>query len=92
MPIDVKIKLYEEEIKISVNDEETILDALLEKGYEPPFSCQVGVCGTCIAKLETGKVKMDEDIALDEEEIKNGMILTCQSHPITNNCFINYDI
>ena len=92
MTRNVKVKLYDESINIEVDEDEVILDALLDNGYEPPFSCQVGVCGTCIAKLISGKVKMDEDTALSEEEINDGMILTCQSHPLTNDCFIDYDV
>lgn len=92
MSKQVKIKLYSEDIYISVDNEETILEALIDKGYEPPFSCQVGACGTCIAKLVNGKIKMDEDMALSDDEIDEGMILTCQSHPLTNDCVIDYDV
>ncbi|MGQ9818518.1 MAG: 2Fe-2S iron-sulfur cluster-binding protein [Candidatus Kapaibacteriales bacterium] len=87
----VKIKLYGEEHTFDVQPDETILLAAFRAGLEPPFSCQVGICGTCSARLVTGEVTMDEPEALTEEEIQNGIILTCQSHPISDNCYIDYD-
>ena len=87
----VKVKLYYEEFEIEVEDDETILQAGLRQGYDPPFSCQVGACATCKAKLLQGKVTMDEDSALMEDEISEGYILTCQSHPETDDCIVDYD-
>jgi ring-1,2-phenylacetyl-CoA epoxidase subunit PaaE len=87
----VKVKLYFEEFEIDVEKEETILQAAMRQGYDPPFSCQVGACASCRAKLLSGIVTMDEDEALTEDEINEGYILTCQSHPITDVCSIDYD-
>jgi len=87
----VKVKLYYEEFEIEVEEDETILQAGLRQGYDPPFSCQVGACATCKAKLLQGKVTMDEDSALTEDEISEGYILTCQSHPETEDCIVDYD-
>jgi ring-1,2-phenylacetyl-CoA epoxidase subunit PaaE len=87
----VKIKLYGEEHSIEVEDGENILQAAFRAGLDPPFSCQVGVCGSCMAKLEKGKVIMDERDALTDDEIEQGFILTCQSHPTTDDCYVNYD-
>ncbi|MGC8747932.1 MAG: 2Fe-2S iron-sulfur cluster-binding protein [Candidatus Kapaibacteriota bacterium] len=87
----VKVKLYGEEQTIEVEAGESILQAAFRAGLDPPFSCQVGVCGSCIAKLESGKVVMDERDALTDEEIEKGFILTCQSHPTTDDCYVNYD-
>ncbi len=87
----VHIKLYGEEFKITVEPDETILTAAMRQGYDPPFSCQIGACSTCRAKLLSGKVHMDERDALTDEEIEMGYILTCQSHPLTDNVIIDYD-
>ncbi|MCX7908274.1 MAG: 2Fe-2S iron-sulfur cluster-binding protein [Ignavibacteria bacterium] len=87
----VKVKLYGEEHIIEVEEDESILQAAFRAGLDPPFSCQVGVCGSCMAKLISGKVDMDERDALTDDEIENGFVLTCQSHPRTDDCFINYD-
>lgn len=87
----VIIKLYGEESKVEVQPDETVLLAAFRAGLDPPFSCQVGICGTCSALLVSGEVEMDESEALTDEEINKGIILTCQAHPISDNCYIDYD-
>lgn len=72
-------------------DGENILDAGLENGVDLPFSCKGGVCATCKAKLVEGKVDMDRNQALQPEEIEQGFILTCQSHPISERVVVDYD-
>ena len=73
-------------------DGETILDAALKHGADLPFACKGGVCTTCRAKLEKGEVLMDVNYGLEPEEIKNGFILTCQSHPRSEELFVNFDL
>jgi ring-1,2-phenylacetyl-CoA epoxidase subunit PaaE len=68
-----------------------ILEVLEELGLDVPYSCKGGVCSTCKAKLMEGKVSMDENYALEEDEVEDGYILTCQSHPLTENIFVDYD-
>lgn len=72
-------------------DGENILDAGLRNGVDLPFSCKGGVCATCRARLLEGEVEMDLDQALRPEEIENGYILTCQSHPVSNKVVIDFD-
>jgi len=72
-------------------DGENILDAGLRNGVDLPFSCKGGVCATCRAKLVEGEVEMDSDQALRPEEIEQGYILTCQSHPISNKVVVDFD-
>jgi len=69
----------------------SILDVAQNAGLDVPFACKGGVCCTCRAKLMEGKVSMDQNFALSEEEIAAGYILTCQSHPITENVVVSYD-
>lgn len=69
----------------------SILDGALQQGADLPFSCKGGVCATCRAKLEEGKVEMDKNYALEKEEIEQGFILTCQSHPRSEKVFVNFD-
>ena len=73
-------------------DRENILDAALERGADLPYSCKGGVCRTCLAKLEEGSVRMDANYALEPGEIEDGFILTCQSHPTSDFCRVNYDV
>ncbi len=71
---------------------DSILDAALKQGADLPFACKGGVCCTCRAKLVEGKVHMDVNYALEKEEVEQGFILTCQSHPLTEEVVIDFDI
>ena len=68
-----------------------ILDAALKAGADLPFACKGGVCCTCRAKLVEGEVEMEVNYALEEEEVKAGYILTCQSIPKTNKIKVDFD-
>ena len=70
----------------------SILAAALAQGADLPFACKGGVCSTCKAKLVSGNVKMDVNYALEPDEVEQGFILTCQSHPITENVVVDYDV
>ena len=69
----------------------SVLEAAIEAGVDAPFSCKGAVCCTCRAKVLEGKVKMDANFALTDQEVADGFILTCQSHPITEKVVIDYD-
>lgn len=73
-------------------DGENILDAALHHGVDLPYSCKGGVCSTCRAKLLQGQVDMETNYALEPEEVANGYILTCQSHPKTPQVVIDFDV
>ncbi|MEO6405924.1 MAG: 1,2-phenylacetyl-CoA epoxidase subunit PaaE [Ferruginibacter sp.] len=69
-----------------------ILDAALQEGADLPYACKGGVCCTCKARLVEGKVEMDANYALEPEEVSDGYILTCQSHPRSEKVMIDFDI
>ena len=77
--------------EFEVNEKETILEAALDAGYDPPYSCMVAACCTCRAKLISGKVEMDDRESLTDAEISRGYVLTCQSHPKSHGIVLNYD-
>ncbi len=70
----------------------SILDEALKQGADLPYACKGGVCCTCRAKLLEGNVRMDVNYALEEEEIEQGFILTCQAHPTTDKVVIDFDV
>lgn len=70
---------------------DSILNAALRAGADLPFACKGGVCATCKARLLEGQVEMDVNYALEAEEVKQGYILTCQSHPVTEQVFVDFD-
>ena len=63
---------------------------LKEQGADPPYSCESGTCGTCVAKVRQGQVKMRHCFALEDKEIADGMVLTCQAIPQTENVEITF--
>jgi ring-1,2-phenylacetyl-CoA epoxidase subunit PaaE len=69
-----------------------ILNAALATGAELPYACRKGVCCTCKAKLVSGEVEMDQVYGLEPDEIDQGYILTCQSHPRSENIVVDFDI
>ena len=67
------------------------VDVALSNGIDVPYSCQGGVCLTCMGKIEEGKADMIENQLLSEEEINDGCLLTCQAFPKSETLKINYD-
>jgi ring-1,2-phenylacetyl-CoA epoxidase subunit PaaE len=61
----------------------SILDAVLASRPDAPYACKGGVCGTCRSKVTRGAVTMTRNYALEPEEIEAGLVLACQSHPVT---------
>jgi ring-1,2-phenylacetyl-CoA epoxidase subunit PaaE len=72
-------------------DGENLLAAGMRHGIELPFSCKDGVCSTCKARLLEGQVEMDKSHGLEQRDIDNGFILTCQSHPISDHVVVDFD-
>lgn len=70
---------------------EKILDAALSNNADLPFACKGGVCCTCRAKLIEGEVDMEVNYALEEDEVKEGYILTCQSVPKSQKILVDFD-
>ena len=70
---------------------ESILNAALRVRPDVPFACAGGVCGTCRAKIVSGTVEMEENYALEPDEIEKGYVLTCQSRPTSPEVTVDYD-
>lgn len=70
---------------------DSILDAAMNEGADVPFSCKGGVCCVCKAKLTEGTVSMEQNFSLSQEEVEQGYILTCQSHPTSENVVVDFD-
>ncbi|MGU3653758.1 2Fe-2S iron-sulfur cluster-binding protein [Mycolicibacterium sp. A43C] len=70
---------------------DTLLETARRAGLTPPFACEAGNCGTCIAKLTQGSAIMRVNDALDEDEVEEGYVLTCQAIPESGPLTVNYD-
>ena len=77
--------------KINFKSSEILLDSILNNNIEVPYSCQGGVCSSCIARIKEGEVEMESNQILTDQEINEGLILTCQSIPKSKNIIINFD-
>lgn len=86
------VHLNGKRIETTVPSGATILDVMVRENYDAPYSCTAGACSTCMAKVLNGKIKMDACYALDDDEIKAGYCLTCQSHPDADLVEISYDL
>ena len=82
----------DEEIEFNLNkDGDTILDAAMDNDVDVPFSCKGAVCCTCKAKVTKGKVTMDANYALSDQEVEDGYVLACQSHPASAKVTLDFD-
>ena len=95
-----QIKEGETEITVILDDEKStftmsqtndILAANLRNNIDAPYSCQGGVCSSCLAKVTEGKAIMVKNSILTDDEIEEGLILTCQAHPTTPTITIDFD-
>ncbi|MFD0863100.1 2Fe-2S iron-sulfur cluster-binding protein [Sungkyunkwania multivorans] len=87
----VKVLVDDEEFEFVMDQKQTVLEAALKENIDAPYSCQGGICSSCIAKLKEGKVVMDKNQILTDGELEEGFILTCQSHPTTPKIVVDYD-
>lgn len=79
----VIIKYEGTDYSLLVKPHETILEAALKQDIDLPYSCQAGMCTACMGKCLEGKVMMDDEDGLTDNEVKQGYVLTCVSHPLT---------
>jgi len=87
----ITVLLDDDEETFVMPQTKSILEAALDEGLDPPYSCQGGICSTCIARLTEGKAEMRKNQILTESEIADGLILTCQAHPTTPKVVVDYD-
>lgn len=88
----VKVILDGREFMIDVPASgDAVLDVALDAGLDVPFACKGAVCCTCKARVVDGKVEMAMNYALTDEEVADGYVLTCQTHPRSAQVTIDYD-
>ena len=87
----VTVILDDETTSFEMPQKQTILEAALDKDIDAPYSCQGGICSSCIARVTEGEAKMRQNNILTDGELAEGLILTCQAQPTTEKITIDYD-
>ena len=77
--------------EMSMGRDQHVLDVALSAGLDLPYSCKAGVCCTCRAKVLEGEVTMDKNYTLEQDEMAQGFVLSCQSRPTTDRLTVSYD-
>jgi ring-1,2-phenylacetyl-CoA epoxidase subunit PaaE len=88
---NVSIVLDEESFSFTMAQNKTVLEVALAKDIDAPYSCQGGICSSCLARVTEGKAEMRQNQILTESEVTDGLILTCQAHPTTATLVVDYD-
>ncbi len=88
---EITLHVYGKTHVITCDKNTTVLNAAMKQGIDPPYSCTVGVCTTCRAKVHSGSVHMMEREGLSDKEISDGFVLTCQSVPRSNKIELTYE-
>lgn len=87
---DAAVAVDADRYQVHVPPGQTVLEAALNAQVPAPFSCQAGVCGTCVATLESGTVHQRATMALSEDDLASGKILTCQAVPTSPELNVSY--
>ena len=87
----ITIMVDDEETTFEMSQKQTVLDAALKQGIDAPYSCQGGICSSCLARVTSGTAEMTKNSILTDKEIASGLILTCQAHPTSESIYIDYD-
>ena len=87
----VTIHLERKKVSVPQVAGETLLETARRAGLSPPFSCEAGNCGTCMARLTEGTATMRTNDVLEDDELADGYILTCQAVPNTPSVTVQYE-
>jgi ring-1,2-phenylacetyl-CoA epoxidase subunit PaaE len=87
----ITIMVDDEETTFEMSQKQSILDAALKQGIDAPYSCQGGICSSCLARVTEGTAEMKKNSILTDSEIEEGLILTCQAHPTSATIRVDYD-
>lgn len=87
----ITVLVDDEETTFEMSQKQTLLEAALKQGIDAPYSCQGGICSSCLARITTGTAEMKKNSILTDGEIAEGLVLTCQAHPTSKEIYVDYD-
>ncbi|MRJ75905.1 phenylacetate-CoA oxygenase/reductase subunit PaaK [Aeromicrobium sp. SMF47] len=88
---DVTIVLDGRTTTAAMSRDASILDGAAATRNDLPFACKGGVCGTCRARLCDGEADMRRNYALEQAEVDQGFVLTCQTFPVSARVTVDFD-
>ena len=89
--VDLVVLLDGETHELDWPQSQKLLDFLLDKGLDAPYSCREGACSACGLKLVEGEVVMENNSVLEQEDLDEGWRLACQSRPVSDAVKVSYD-
>jgi len=87
----ITVMVDDEETTFEMSQKQTILEAALKQGLDAPYSCQGGICSSCLCRVTSGTAEMTKNSILTDKEIAEGLILSCQAHPTSETIYVDYD-
>jgi ring-1,2-phenylacetyl-CoA epoxidase subunit PaaE len=87
----ISILVDSEETTFEMSQQQTLLEAALKQGLDVPYSCQGGICSSCICRITEGAAEMKKNQILNESEVAEGLSLACQAYPTTTTIKIDFD-
>jgi len=87
----ITITVDDEETTFEMSQKQTILEAALKQGIDAPYSCQGGICSSCLCRVTQGTAEMKKNSILTDKEIAEGLILSCQAHPTSAEIVVDFD-
>jgi ferredoxin len=88
---EVVIELERRKTTATYRSGDTLLQTARSAGLQAPYSCETGSCGTCMARVVEGSARMVNNDALEDDEVAEGYVLTCQSLPTSPTIRLTYD-
>ena len=87
----ITVVLNDETFDLKIDTDKTILENLIEKDKNPPYSCMDGACMACMAKITSGLIRQDDPGILTDESIADKEVLTCKAKLASKTATINFD-
>lgn len=87
----ITVFVDDDETTFEMSQKQTVLEAALKHGVDAPYSCQGGICSSCLGRVTSGSAVMKKNSILTDSEIAEGLILTCQAHPTSDTLYVDYD-
>ena len=87
----ITVIVDDETTTFEMSQKQTILEAALDEDLDAPYSCQGGICSSCLARVTEGEATMRQNNILTDSEVAEGLVLTCQAHPTTPTIKVDFD-